>query len=292
MVHYLELSKHAQFPPETHDFWEFHYVDKGSVISISDGERIQLNHGEILFHKPMSEHQLITDGAVAPNVCVVSFYCKPSDIPFLEKKKLHLNAKERETIRKFINEANATFDLSHSDPTARKLILRDDPPLGSAQMMRIYLEELLLLLHRNHAETQLKTSHIAVAETYDDALVNEMIVFMSENITKNLKIADFCHRFNYGKTHLCDRFSAATGKSINAYFTELKISAAKRIIREQNQTKEFFSRIADLLGFSSPSYFYSTFKKVVNMTPSEYFKSVHQYDFQDQNRSKNNSGKK
>ena len=104
MVHYLELSKHAQFPPETHDFWEFHYVDKGSVISISDGERIQLNHGEILFHKPMSEHQLITDGAVAPNVCVVSFYCKPSDIPFLEKKKLHLNAKERETIRKFINE--------------------------------------------------------------------------------------------------------------------------------------------------------------------------------------------
>ena len=89
-VHYLELSKHTEYPPEAHDFWEFHYVDKGSAISISDGTPIHLGPGEILFHPPMSEHQLIADGSVAPNVCVVSFYCRPKEIPYLYQKKLHL----------------------------------------------------------------------------------------------------------------------------------------------------------------------------------------------------------
>ena len=59
-------------------------------------------------------------------------------------------------------------------------------------------------------------------------------------------------------------------------FTEMKITAAKQIIREQSATRELFSRIADLLGFSSPSYFHYTFKKVTGMTPSQYFKSVRQ----------------
>ena len=278
MVHYLELSKNTQYLPEAHDFWEFHYVDKGTAISISDGERIGLNHGEILFHRPMSEHQLIADGSVAPNVCVVSFHCSPKEIPFLYQKKLHLNAEARAIMKKFLAEAAEVFDLSHSDPAARSLSLRDEPSQTAAQLMRLYLEELLLLLQREHAVPRLKKSHVLLSVTYDDPLVNEMLAYMQENITGSLTISDFCRRFNYGKTHLSTRFTAATGKSISAYFTEMKIRAAKRIIREQNQGKECFSRIADLLGFGSASYFYSTFKRIVHMTPSEYFRSVHQYD--------------
>ncbi len=279
MVHYLELSKHAHFPPETHDFWEFHYVDKGSAISISDGERIVLNHGDILFLSPMSEHQLITDGSAAPNVCVVSFSVKPKELSFLEKKKLHLNAEERSVIKKFLTEAGTAFDLSRADPSARALVEREDAPEGVYQMMKIHLEELLILLARGHTVPKLHTARLSISDTYSDKLVQEMIVYMQDNLTENLTIADFTRRFRYGKTHLCNRFSAATGKSINRYFTELKVNAAKQIIREQSQSRELFSRIAELLGFSSPSYFYATFKKITNMTPSEYFKSVHQYDF-------------
>jgi YesN/AraC family two-component response regulator len=115
-------------------------------------------------------------------------------------------------------------------------------------------------------------------DSYDDALVGEMVRYMRERIGESVTIKDLCHRFSYGKTHLCARFSAATGKSINRYFTELKITAAKQIIREKNASGELFARIAEMLGFSSPSYFYSTFKKITGMTPSEYFKSVHQYE--------------
>ena len=279
-VHYFELSKNFYYPPEAHDFWELHYVDKGSAISISNGERIVLTQGDLLLHPPMTEHQIILDGDDLPNVCVVSFCLKPADLPFLKMGKMHLGAEERGVMKRFLTEAGHLFDLSQSDPAANRMRGRAAPPLGAAQLCRLYLEQLLLLLARNSVQPTFERTPMLLSDTCNDPLVREMVAYMQENLTKNLTISDFCKRFSYGKTHLCTKFSEATGKTINAYFIELKIIAAKQIIREQSSSRELFARVADLFGFSSPSYFYYTFKRLTGMTPTQYFKSVHQYDFE------------
>ena len=275
-VYYFEFPKHFHFPPETHDFWELHYVDKGSAVSIAEDEEILLGQGDILFHKPMAKHQLISAGDTAPNVCVISFVLKPKELSFLEHKKLHLTAEERGVIKRFLAEAEATFSLS-SDPTVQELFARDEIPVGASHMMKLCLEELLLLLLRDHMASPLKKSDLLLPEAYDDRLVNEMVAYMREHLDKSLCIADFCHRFSYGKTYLCSRFATATGKSINRYFTEMKITAAKEAIREKNFPREMLSRLSDALGFNTPAYFYTTFKRITGMTPTEYSKSVHQY---------------
>jgi AraC-like DNA-binding protein len=172
------------------------------------------------------------------------------------------------------------FDLSRSDPSAKGLSLRTNPPFGAAQMVKLCLEELLLLIGRNRATPQLPPARITLQERYEDPLVRDIVAYMQAHIAESISIAELCRRFSYGKTRLCTKFQDETGKSINRYFMEMKISAAKRIIREENGTRELFSRIADALGFSSPSYFYATFKRVTGMTPTQYFKSVHQYDFE------------
>lgn len=276
-VYYFEFPKHFHFPPEAHDFWELHYVDKGSAVSIAEDEEFLLGQGDILFHKPMGKHQLISAGDTAPNVCVISFYLKPASLPFLEHKRIHLNAEERGVMKKFLSEAEATFALS-SDPTVHTLVLRENPPVGSEHMMKLRLEELLLLLLRDHTAPTLKQPNLRLQDSYDDELVGEMVRYMHEHIGETVTIKDLCQRFSYGKTYLCARFSAATGKSINRYFTELKITAAKQIIREKSASGELFAYISEMLGFSSPSYFYTTFRRVTGMTPTEYSKSVHQYD--------------
>ncbi|MBE6580866.1 MAG: AraC family transcriptional regulator [Ruminococcaceae bacterium] len=279
-VHYFEFSKNFYYPPEAHDFWELHYVDKGSAISISNGERTVLTQGDLLLHPPMTTHQIITDGESLPNVCVVSFVLKPADPPFLAMGKMHLDAEARSVMKRFLTEAGHLFDLSKSDPAAHRMRTRVAPPLGTAQLCRLYLEELLLLLGRSNAQPDIARTPILLSDSCNDPLVRDMVLYMQENLTKNLTIADFCKRFSYGKTHLCTKFSEVTGKTINAYFIELKIIAAKQIIREQSSSRELFARVADLLGFSSPSYFYYTFKRLTGMTPTQYFKSVHQYDFE------------
>jgi AraC-like DNA-binding protein len=280
-VHYFELSKNFHYPAETHDFWEFHYVDRGQATSLSDGQEIPLMPGEITFHKPMSVHQILTDGTIAPNVCVVSFVCKPKQIPSLEKRKFRLNREECQLIKKFLTEASHAFDITKSDPSAHALTVKANPPEGTLQMMKIHLEELLISLQRQYSSPDIKPRAFSLAEDYSDTLVNDMIAFMQENITENLSIADYCEKFNYSKTLLCTRFASVTGKTINQYFIELKIAMAKRIIREKQQNRELFCRISDYLNFSSPSYFYYTFKRITNMTPSEYAQSVRRYDLEE-----------
>ena len=55
------------------------------------------------------------------------------------------------------------------------------------------------------------------------------------------------------------------------HFSYLRIEKAKQLIREENYN---FSEIAEKLSFSSIHYFSNVFKKITDMTPSEYITSV------------------
>ena len=55
------------------------------------------------------------------------------------------------------------------------------------------------------------------------------------------------------------------------YILKKKIGEAKRLIRED---KLNFTQISDVLCFDNPHYFSTVFKRVTNMTPSEYKNSV------------------
>jgi AraC-like DNA-binding protein len=73
------------------------------------------------------------------------------------------------------------------------------------------------------------------------------------------------------RTRIKNSFREKIGTGIIQYFRYIKIEKAKELIREENYN---FSEIAEKLGFSSVHYFSSVFKKITDMTPSEYVISV------------------
>ena len=94
---------------------------------------------------------------------------------------------------------------------------------------------------------------------------------MYENIHKSLTIDDFCREFSLCRTYIKNLFKEKMHISIIQHFRYLKIKKSKQLIREETDN---FSRIAEMLGFSSIYYFSNTFKKITGMTPSEYLSSV------------------
>ena len=276
-IHYFELTKSTNYPVDIHDFWEIHYVDKGTAISYTEDERHVLGQGDILFHKPNARHQLMANGESAPNVCVISFVCKSPAMRQFEGKRLHLAAEQAVLLRKFFDEAHATFEISHTTPDLKKLRQKPTMPIGGLQMLKLRLEEFFLSLLRDlHAQSG-RLQAFLVAEEYSDALVNGVVHYMQQHITEKLSLAELCRVFRYGKTYLCGRFLEVTGKTVNRFFVEMKIAAAKRMIRSKEADPGQFSQIADMLSFSTPAYFYSTFKRVTGMTPSEYAASIRHY---------------
>ena len=67
-------------------------------------------------------------------------------------------------------------------------------------------------------------------------------------------------------------FSEMTGQTIFSYLNMLRINQAKELIRTTNLS---FTEIAYLVGIEDKYYFSRVFKRMVGMTPTEYYNSLH-----------------
>ena len=51
-IHYFEYMSDFSFAGESHNFWEFVFVDKGEIDIYMESIHARLKKGEVAFHKP------------------------------------------------------------------------------------------------------------------------------------------------------------------------------------------------------------------------------------------------
>ena len=112
-VHYFELSKNFNYPPEKHNFWELHYTDKGTALTYIKDKEFLLEQGNIFFHKPNEMHQLKTNGQNSANVCVISFVCNSAIMDFFNEKKDKTFRSSPHIIATDIRRSKRVFFYSH-----------------------------------------------------------------------------------------------------------------------------------------------------------------------------------
>lgn len=86
---------------------------------------------------------------------------------------------------------------------------------------------------------------------------------------KNIDIEDLASRCLMSKYHFIRSFKALTGLTPYAYLTNVRISAAKDLLKSTNIK---IGSIADSVGIPDQLYFSKLFKKHTGLTPSEYRK--------------------
>lgn len=270
-IHYFEFDKNFVGPTEAHDFWELVYADKKSVICSADNKEQTLQAGELLFHKPNETHALRADGVNAPNVFIVSFECKSESMRFFENKKTRLTDELSRLVYEIIRESKTTFDLPYSDPSLKKMKLLGSPSLGGQQLIKNYLEILLISLMRGETEKQDSEIVFLPKEELGERVANSVIAYLKEHVLERIGISDVCENLHYNKSYLFEQFKRATKMPIMAYFMKLKIERAKLLLRE---TELSVSQIAETLAFDSPNYFSKAFKKATGRTPLQYKKTA------------------
>lgn len=268
-IHYFEFDKSFASHVESHDFWELVYADKGDLIcKIEDKETI-LKEGEVIFHKPGVTHAHRADGRRAPNVFIVSFECKNEAIRYFEDRQMTVDKSLLRFIFAIIDESKRTFFLPVSDPELKKMKLLDTPTLGGQQLIKNYLELLLINLMRNETEKNSSEAVFLPQEQFDERISDRVIEYMKEHITERLSVSDICDILHYNKSYIFRQFKKTTGSSLMAYFVKMKVQKAKEMLRETDMS---VSAISDALAFDSPNYFSKTFKKITGYTPSTYRK--------------------
>lgn len=273
-VHYFEYNCDFHFNGEAHDFWEFLYVDKGEVKVTAENSTFVLRKGDIIFHKPMEFHNLWANGVTAPNLIVVAFECNSPAMDFFKNKILRVSDLESNLLAQIIKEAYASYKTPLDDPYLAKLERRESVEFGSEQLIKISLEQMLIFLIRKGKENPNKNTikpTSLIREKKDSDTLKKIVIYLEDNVGKNITLNDVCTNNYIGRSKLQKMFRIKTGGGVMEYFYNLKIEAAKQLIREGTYN---FTEISNKLGFTSIHYFSRRFKTITGMTPTEYASSV------------------
>jgi len=271
-IHYFEFARDYIYEGESHDFWEFVYVDKGEVEIMADTKGYQLKQGEIIFHKPNEFHNLWANGKTAPNLIVISFYCSSLSMSHFEDKILSVGDSERQLLAQIIKEAKYSFSSPLNVSNLEKLVKNEDPLFGSEHLIKLYLEMFLINMIRKASciPKEIRLSS-AVKKRSEENMTNKIIMYLQNNVYSKLTFDDVCKFSHMSKTNLKTTFKCNSGTGVIEYFKQLKIEEAKRLMREEDLN---FTQISEKIGYSSVHYFSKHFKKSTGMTPSEYVNSV------------------
>lgn len=271
-IHYFEYMSDFTFPGESHGFWEFLCVDKGEVGVTAGEDFLVLKRGDIIFHKPDEFHAVTANGVTAPNLVVVAFACENPCMEFFENKVLTIGESERSLIAQIITEAKSCFSTVLDNPYLEQLERRTDTSFGAEQLIKLHLEQLLIQLHRSFSDYHQLQAQMNSAD--DSHIVyQEVIAYFEQNIRRPLTLEQICRDNLISSSLLKKLFRLRHKSGVIEYFTAMKISQAKQLIRNHQMN---FTQIADYLGYTSVHYFSRQFKKETGMTPSEYLASIKQ----------------
>lgn len=271
-IHYFEYMSDFTFEGESHNFWELLCVDKGTVNVVAGSMTYTLNKGDIIFHQPNEFHNVEANGIVAPNLVVIGFDCNSPGMDFFQNKILQIGENERALLGSIIKEARSSFSSRLDDPYLQKLERSQNQPYGSEQLIKMYLQQVLIQIVRTYSSARIKVVlPKSTKQKSEDELFHKIIFYMEENIGKQLTIEQICKDNLVGRSIVQKLFREHTNCGIIDYFSNMKISMAKQLIRDKQMN---FTQIADSLGYTSIHYFSRQFKKVTGMTPSEYASSI------------------
>lgn len=263
-VHYYEFDSNFSYDGESHDFWEMVYIDKGKVEISTDNGIFILGQEEIFFHKPNEFHSIKAYDS-SPNFFVVSFECNSPQMANFENYHTKLSKTLKPIISSIITESNHTYAIPKNDINLKKLKIRDSSEIGGEQLVKIYLEQLFIIMLRDILKKE--TRVFPSKELLENHLVSLIKNYINLNLKNPFTLKDVCRNLNYGKSYLCKVFHTYTGYSIMNYVTEEKIKLAKQLIRENNLN---ITEISNELSFDNPQYFSRVFKRVTSLTPTEF----------------------
>ncbi|MGN0521808.1 MAG: helix-turn-helix domain-containing protein [Eubacterium sp.] len=98
--------------------------------------------------------------------------------------------------------------------------------------------------------------------------VRKCISYINDNLDKRISVNELAKMCGISSNHLSQIFKSELGENISIYIARQKCEKAKFLIKQGEDNKS----ITKKLGYSSVSHFVTAFKKLTDMTPSEYYK--------------------
>lgn len=105
-----------------------------------------------------------------------------------------------------------------------------------------------------------------------DDPVRRVLLFINENISKQIQLNDLAEIANYSTSYLDRKFKERTGLSPLKYLKQIRMETAKKLLA--NQALEI-SNISTMVGIEDPKYFSRIFSQTFGISPNSFRKTLY-----------------
>lgn len=100
-----------------------------------------------------------------------------------------------------------------------------------------------------------------------ESFIKRIKSYITGHLDTDLSLSNVSNYFNYNPSYISRLFKQKSGINLSDYVTNMRMQEAKRLLSKTNASVQ---TIAHQVGFDSPQYFSTVFKKNIGVTPQEY----------------------
>ena len=254
----LTISNNNQL--HSHEFVEIFYVVSGSAQHILNGSKTTVSNGDVYIIKPSDYHCFKSSDAttnfIHRDICVsVEEYkavCAFLDLPTFDEM---LNSTT--TLHTKLSIETITF----LENTFHSFAL-DINATSYNRLCRNVTSSILLFM--SNQNSQFSRSALP-------SWIQDILDLLRSPYWYNMPVSAITRGIPYSKQHICNTFKKYMGQSITEYFLQQRLNYAKYLLLS---TTDSIASIANTTGFNNTSFFYRSFKKQFDVTPSELRKAI------------------
>ncbi|MDO5147708.1 MAG: AraC family transcriptional regulator [Eubacteriales bacterium] len=272
-LYFFEYKSDFIFKSEYHDCFVLLYVETGSC-EISHGQKtdpVSLSQGQLFIQAPDTCYSFRASSKSCPTLFACGFFCNSPQMSLLTDRVFCCGKKEQRILSLLAEEGQESFSPGLKNKSSYALERRFNQPFGGEQLIGMYLEMLFINLVRQYVSFESSELTRTLLSESDSVLLKRITQYYQEHLTEQVTVSQVCKEFSIGRSHLQRIFRQETGFGAMEYFSQMRIGAAKKMIRENDKK---LTEIAEELGYTSIHYFSRQFKKITGMAPSRYQRTL------------------
>lgn len=267
-IFYSELKNTHIFKGESHDFWEFMYVDHGHIIGHIESNNMMVEKGYGILIKPNDFHDLYGNGRDASNIVNFSFVCKFDGLNQVCNRVQKLSTFQSNILKSLF----VALELPKTSLYKLNLYTALDGSItGKQQMISNLLEVFLIDFYQSNITTR-NTDQLSILspEELNKDAANILSVIYS-NINIKIDLDFISEKTGYTAERIRKIIKQNFDAPLKVLVNQIKINKAKTLLRETDMN---ISEISEFLGFSRIGYFSDVFTSIVGMRPIDYISSI------------------
>ncbi len=237
----------------THPFHELYFLVSGKVKYFITNEIFEASERDLVFVNKNHIHTTSYSGNAER--ILVSF-----NDAFLGKQYKEFIKKSAET-KHFVLSSERQDEI---EKVVRKLYLEyKNKEDNYIFMCKNLLRQLLILMSRE--DVNLNKENL----NGTPLVIQNAAKYITANFNENLTLDSLSRRFAMSPSYFSKSFKQFTGLGLNEYITAVRVSNAKKMLKNTSLT---VTEVSSRCGFNDSNYFATVFKKLNGVSPKRYSK--------------------